>query len=151
MPLLTGATNDYEVVVTFANPVTVTGNPQAKVVSAPGTVGSGGASNGGAVTVAGPVVTVPLTNVPNAQTTTVILHGVNTGSNYGNVTIPMSLLIGDVNNTRAVNATDVSQTKLQSGQAASATNFRSDVVVSGAISATDVSRVKLGSGTALPP
>ena len=50
----------------------------------------------------------------------------------------------------SVNATDVSQTKLQSGVAVSAANFRNDVTVNGSINATDVSTVKLKSGTALP-
>jgi hypothetical protein len=49
-----------------------------------------------------------------------------------------------------VNATDVSQTKLQSGSVASAVNFRTDTVVSGFINATDITQVKLRVGSGLP-
>ena len=63
----------------------------------------------------------------------------------------MGVLLGDVNGNGSVNSTDVSQTKLQSGQAVTNANFREDVNVNGSINATDVSSVKLKSGTALPP
>src|SRR6185295_5996579 len=72
-----GATNDYSIVVTFDSPVTVTGTPQAQVTLGTGAVGSGGVSNGGMVSISGKVVTVPLTNVANAQTINVTLFGVN--------------------------------------------------------------------------
>jgi reprolysin-like metallo-peptidase family M12B len=147
----TGGTNEYTLVATFANSVAVTGNPQAQVTSGSGTVGSGGASNGGAVTIAGAVVTVPLTNVTNAQRINVTLRGVNDGSGIGDVIIPMGVLQGDTSGNGSVTGTDVSQAKLQSGQAVTGSNFREDVVVNGAISGTDVSAVKLKSGTALPP
>jgi hypothetical protein len=49
-----------------------------------------------------------------------------------------------------VNASDVSQAKLQSGQPVSSSNFRNDVTVNGSINASDVSSVKSKSGTALP-
>ena len=100
-----GATNDYTVVVTFSSPVTVTGDTQAQASA--GDVGSGGASNGGAVTVSGNSVTVPLTNVPNAQTTNVTLFGVTDGVGYGNLVVPMSACVGDVNGNGSVNASDV--------------------------------------------
>ena len=50
-----GATGDHTVVVTFAAPVTVSGNGTAKaqVTSGTGAVGSNGVANGNAVTVAG--------------------------------------------------------------------------------------------------
>jgi hypothetical protein len=62
----------------------------------------------------------------------------------------MGVLLGDTNANHAVNSTDVSQTKLQSGQAATASNFRGDVTLNGLINSSDVSTVKLQSGTALP-
>ena len=62
----------------------------------------------------------------------------------------MSVLIGDTSGNGSVTATDVTQTKSQSGQAVSASNFREDVVVNGSINGTDVSSVKSSSGTALP-
>ena len=62
----------------------------------------------------------------------------------------MNLLIGDTSGNKTVNSTDVSQTKLQSGQPVSGSNFRADVVANGAINGTDVSSVKSKSGTGLP-
>ena len=63
----------------------------------------------------------------------------------------MGVLLGDTSGNGTVNATDVSQTKLQSGQPVTSANFREDVNANGSINATDVSSVKLKSGTSLPP
>ena len=111
---------------------------------------SGTGSVSGSPIVAGNVVTINLTGVTNAQTIIVTLSNVSDGVNTGNVVVPMSVLQGDTSGNGAVSGTDVSQTKLRSGQAVSASNFRDDVVVNGAINGTDVSAVKLKSGTALP-
>jgi N-acetylneuraminic acid mutarotase len=143
-----GATGDYTIVVTFLANVSVNGNPQAAVTSGIGTIGSGGMSNGGMVITSGSVVTIPLTNVANAQTINVTLNNVNGSTN---VTIPMGVLIGDVNGNAAVNASDVSLTKAQVGVPVSGSNFREDVNANGTISATDVAQVKAHVGTALPP
>ncbi len=142
-----GATNDYQIVVTFADEVAVTGSPQAQVTAGSGTVGSGGMSNGGLVTVEGTTITVPLTNVANAQTINVTLFGVNGG---GDLVIPMSLLGGDTNGNGSVDAGDVAQAKGQSGQAVTAANFREDVNANGSINVGDVALVKSHSGTSLP-
>jgi hypothetical protein len=93
-------------------------------------------------------VTIPLTNVANAQAINVTLFDVN---GDGNVVIPMGVLTGDVNANRAVNAGDVALTKSRLGQLLDATNFRADVNANGGINATDVSIVKQNSGTSLPP
>ena len=145
-----GATHGYTMVVTFANSVTVNGSPQAQVVSGSGTVGTGGASNGGAVTIAGAVVTIPLTNITNAQRIMVKLSGVNDGVAMGDVIIPMGILLGDTSGNASVNASDITQTKIQSGQTITGSNFRTDVNVNGSINASDVSAVKIRSGTSLP-
>jgi hypothetical protein len=142
-----GATNDYTIVVMFLANVSVSGNPQAAVTSGTATIGNGGVSNGGMIMIAGNLVTIPLTNVANAHTISVTLNNVNGSTN---VTIPMSLLIGDVNGNGAVNASDVSLTKSRLGQSLDATNFRSDVNANGSINATDVSLVKSTVGTGLP-
>ena len=78
-----GSTGDYQIVITFANAVTVNGAVQAKVTSGTGDVGTGGVPNGGAVTVNGATVTIPLTNVANAQTITLTLFDVHQGANAG--------------------------------------------------------------------
>lgn len=144
-----GATNDYMMVVTFPDSVTVDGSPQAQVTSNTGCIGSGGVCDpSGSVSVSGAVVTIPLTNVANAQTITVQLNSVN-GSDV--VTIPMGILIGDTNGNGAVNAGDVAQTKSRIGQPVGASNFRSDVNANGAINAADTAIVKSHTGTSLPP
>jgi hypothetical protein len=93
---------------------------------------------------------VELLSVANAQRITITLFGLNDGANTGNLVIPMGVLLGDTGGNGAVNASDVSLTKLRSGQAVNAINFRTDVSVSNSINATDVSIVKSRSGTALP-
>lgn len=142
-----GATNDYTMVATFSGNVTVSGRPQAAVISGTGTIGSNGVSNGGMVSVSGNIVTIPLTNVANAQTINVRLNGVTSASAAGerlaaDVTIPMSVRIGDTNANGVVNSSDVTQTKARIGQILNATNFRSDVNASGGINASDVSIIK---------
>ncbi len=96
------------------------------------------------------VVTVDLHNIQDARRLTINLTGVSDGTNTNNVTIPMGILLGDTTGNGSVNASDVSLTKLKSGQAVDTTNFRTDVTVSNSINATDVSTVKLKTGTALP-
>ena len=147
-----GATDDFTMIVTFSGNVTVTGSPQAQVTMGTGTIGSGGVSNGGAVTVAGNIVTIPLTNVADQQTINVTLNGVNNASDVttANVVIPMSRLLGDTNGNRAVNATDIVQTKAQAGQPLTSANFRSDIDESGDISSTDVTIIKANTGHAVP-
>jgi hypothetical protein len=143
-----GATNDYSMYVTFLANVSVNGNPQAAVTLGTGTVGSGGVSNGGIVTISGNVVTIPLTNVANAQTINVTLNSVNGSTN---ITVPMSVLVADTNANATVNAADVAQTKARLGQTVGAANFRSDVNANGSINAADTAIVKQNSGTSLPP
>jgi hypothetical protein len=143
-----GTTGDYTIVVTFLTNVSVTGTPQAAVTSGIGTIGNGGVTNGGAVSTSGNVVTIPLTNVADVQTLQVTLNNVNATSN---VTIPLSVLVGDVNAGGSVSATDISLVKTQSGQPVGGTNFRADVNANGTINATDVSQVKSRSGNVLPP
>jgi len=145
-----GASNDYTMVVTFGSPVTVNGSPQAQVTSGSAVIGTGGVSNGGAVTVAGAVVTIPLTSVTNIQTIAVTLRSVSDGANSGNVVIPMSVLVADTNANAAVNASDLTQVKVSSGAVVGAGNFRRDVNANGSINAGDVTIVKLRSGTSLP-
>jgi N-acetylneuraminic acid mutarotase len=129
----------HTMVVTFATNVTVGG---ASVTS-----GTGSAT----FSVSGAVVTVNLTGVTNAQRIIVTLSNVNDGTTTGDVSIPMGVLAGDTNASGAVSAADVSQTKAQSGQTATAANFREDVNVSGGISAADIGLVKAAAGTVLPP
>ena len=147
-----GATGDYQLVVnvTGAGSISVDGNPQAQVSSGSGMVGSGGVGNGGMVIVAGSTITIPLTNVANAQTLAVTLNNVNDGTTTRSFVIPMSVLIGDSNGDRIVNSGDALQTRNRSGQTTDATNFRSDVNIDGILNSGDTLIVRSLSGTALP-
>src|SRR4029077_3566239 len=131
--------------------VTVTGSPQAQVTSGTGCVGTAGVCTGN-VSVSGAVVTVPLTNIANAQVINVRINGVNGASDQPavDINIPMGILRGDTNGNRTVNAADVAQTKGRLGQTVDATNFRSDLNANGAINSGDVAMVKANLGTGLP-
>ncbi len=69
---------------------------------------------------------------------------------HGNVAVQMGVLIGDTNGDRFVNAGDATQTRSRSGQAADATNFRSDVNTDGTVNSGDTTAVRARSGTFLP-
>ncbi|MDQ6655474.1 MAG: dockerin type I repeat-containing protein [Verrucomicrobiota bacterium] len=144
------ATNDHTIVVSFPGNVSVSGSPQAQVISGSAVVGSGGASNGGAVSVSGATITIPLTNVGNAQTIYVAVNGVTSGSSMGTVVVPMSLLLGDVTGDGTVNSADLTQTRARSGQGLDGTNFRSDITVDGLINSADATAVRSNSGNSLP-
>jgi T5SS/PEP-CTERM-associated repeat protein/autotransporter-associated beta strand protein len=135
-----GATDDYQMIINFANSVTVGGG---SVISGTGRVSS--------FSVSGSQVTVNLTSVADAQRVTVLLSNVNDGTHLGDVPVSMGVLIGDVNGNAVVNATDVALTKSQVGMPVGSSNFREDVNANGTISATDVALVKSEVGTALPP
>ena len=134
-----GATNDYQMIINFATTVTV---GSASVTSGTASVTS--------FSVSGSQVTVNLTGVTNVQRITVTLFNVNDGTHMGNVPVSMGVLVGDVNGNAVVNASDVSLTKSQVGQAVSGSNFREDVNANGLINSGDVALVKSKVGTALP-
>ncbi|MGI8438238.1 MAG: dockerin type I domain-containing protein [Chthoniobacterales bacterium] len=131
---------DYQIVVDFGAPVTLA---NATVASGTGSVSSFSAS--------GTQVTVNLTGVTSAQVVTVKLGSVNTGAAFGDVNIPMGVLVGDVGGNGSTSSTDVGQTKALVAVPVAAGTFRADVNASGAINATDVSVVKANVGGTLPP
>jgi hypothetical protein len=97
-------------------------------------------------------MTVNLTGVSDQQKITVTLSGVTDtfAQVLPDAAVSANMLIGDTSGNKAVNGTDVSQTKLQSGLAVSASNFRADVTAGGSINGTDVSVVKANSGHGVP-
>ncbi len=146
-----GVTNDYQLLVTFPAGVTVAGSPQARITAGSAMIGAAAIPNGGAVSVSGSTVIVPLTNVANAQNLTVTLNTVTDGlGGAGNVSIPMKVLIGDTNGDGSVNAGDAIQTRNRSGEAATPIGFRSDVNTDGTINSGDTIAVRSRSGTAIP-
>jgi hypothetical protein len=144
-----GPTNDYTLVVSFGEAITIGGTPQASVTQGEGMVGSGGTSNGGAVTTDGTTVTIPLTNVTSAQTINVRLNNVVLSDANGPVDIQMGVLVGDTNGNRAVNIGDTLQTRSRGGQPISEATFRSDVNVDGAINIGDTAVVRARAGDSL--
>jgi hypothetical protein len=133
---------NHTFVFTFSN------NPVSANVSVTG--GTGTVT--GSPTFAGRTMTVNVTGVTDAQTLTLMLN--NTTDNFSQVlpstSVSAKLLIGDTNGNGAVNASDVGQTKTQSGTATAANNFRNDVNLSGSVNASDVSLVKSRSGNGVP-
>jgi predicted outer membrane repeat protein len=130
----------HQLVFQFNGPVTIQGTASA--------VNPQGFAIGTALpAVAGTDIVVTLTNVPDVQRVTVGLTGVN-GALNGNASL--GFLLGDVNGSRAVSATDILQVKGHSGQVTDSTNFRFDLNASGAISASDILIVKGRSGVVLP-
>ncbi len=122
------------------------------MMSANASVTSGVGTVSGTPAVSANTVTVNLVGVTDAQKITVMLSGATDtlAQVLPDTSVSMNVLAGDTNGNKTVNATDVSQTKFQSGAAVTAANFREDVVVSGSINATDVSFVKSHSGSSVP-
>src|SRR4029077_4567622 len=133
-----GMRNDYTVVFTFANNVSIQG---ASVTS-----GTGSVSNH---MVSGNQVFVSLTGVTDAQTVVLRLAGVNDGINTSDVQATMGVLVGDTTADSVVNSNDIVQVQSQLRQPVTASNFRHHVNADGVISAADVKLVKSKSGTGL--
>jgi hypothetical protein len=128
---------NYSIVFTFDGPVT---SGTAMVTAGTGTAG--------APTFSGNTMTVPLTGVANAQTLTLEVDNVN--GLLPSASVSIGFLIGDTGGNGSVNAADIGQTKAQSGNAVTSSNFREDVNHDGTINASDVGLVKSRSGTSIP-
>jgi hypothetical protein len=122
------------------------------VVSGNATVTSGTGSVAGSPVFAANTMTLNLAGVADAQTISITLHNVT--DSFGQVlpdrVVSMNVLMGDVNGSKAVNATDVGQIKAESGRAVTSANFRADLNPNGSINASDVALLKLRSGAGLP-
>ncbi|MBA2431697.1 MAG: hypothetical protein H0V56_06220 [Chthoniobacterales bacterium] len=132
-----GDGNQHTLVFTFNNPIVSVGNAAV----------SDGAVASSGVNPANPnEYIVELTGVQSGQYLTATLNGVN---GDGDAAVTFGVLLGDTNGNGIVNATDVGQTKAQSGNAVSPANFRLDVTVSDSINSSDVGLVKSRSGTSI--
>ncbi len=130
----------HQIVFQFDGPIVVAGNAMA-------VNGSGFAIGAIATSPSTNEVTVTVTNISNSSRATISLSGVN---NAVSATASAGFLIGDVNNSRSVNSSDISSVKARSGQTTDLTNFKFDVNASGAINSSDISAVKARSGLVLP-
>ena len=95
---------------------------------------------------------VNLTGVTNAQSIMLTVTGLTdtAGGSTAELSVPIGFLLGDTTANRAVNSSDVSDTKARSGETTNTSNFRVDVTANGAINSSDIGVVKSNSGSALP-
>jgi alpha-tubulin suppressor-like RCC1 family protein len=134
------ASSAHAVVFVFNTPITAIGSATVKDASN---------NNVGTVTPSsnGNEVIVSIANVPDNQRVTVSLTNVNNAGTT--VSASIGFLVGDVNNTRSVTASDILRAKGRTGQATSA-NYLHDVDLAGSIDATDVALVKARAGLSIP-
>jgi hypothetical protein len=138
-----GAQENFTLVLRFTNKLTSVG-------SASVTTGVGSVS--GKPTINGNTMTANLTGVANAQKIVVTLSNVKDkyGRTLSSATIPMGILLGDVDGNRTVNNTDVNLVNAKVGVQASRANFRNDVDASGSITQDDVTVTQAQVGTSIP-
>jgi ligand-binding sensor domain-containing protein len=120
----------------------------ANVTGGTAQVQSGTGSVSGAPIFNGNTMTVNLSGVSDVQTLTVSLSNVTGagGSVLPAATVTLHLLAGDTNGNKTVNASDIGQTKAESGVPVTAANFRTDVTVNGSITSSDLALVKSRGG-----
>jgi hypothetical protein len=140
-----GANGDYELVFTFATPLTSVGGASI-------TTGSGSVASSQIDSTDAHNYIVSLTGVTNAQRITVGLTNVTDSSGGSSAVVPasMGVLLGDVNGSGRVDAADVSSVRQQTLQPITTSNFQEDVNLSGRIDAADVSVVRQQTLTSLP-
>ena len=94
----------------------------------------------------GSTVSVSLAGIEDIRSATITLNGLNGTFTQ---TAALGFLLGDVNGSRSVNASDISGIKARAGQVTNKSNFRFDLDASGAIGITDISAVKGQAGSVL--
>ncbi len=136
------SSGNHTLVFTFTN----------NVLSGSASVIAGTGSVSGSPIFSGKTITVNLAGVTDAQNITVSLNGVTDSFSQvlPSTPVTMSVLPGDTGGDGSVNSADVGQTKSQSGNLVTGSNFREDVNVDGDLNSGDVGLVKSKSGTALP-
>jgi hypothetical protein len=122
------------------------------IVSGAAQFTAGAGSIAGTPAISGNTMTVNLSGVADVQQIAVTLSEVT--DSFGQVLpdtdVNVGLLGGDTTGNRAVNSSDIAQTRSQSGAPLTNANFRSDVTADGAINASDLGLVKSRSGVNLP-
>ncbi len=92
-------------------------------------------------------IVVTLSNASDNQRVAITLTNIN--GSVSPPTVAIGFLLGDVNNSRSVNASDISGVKARSGAVVTSTNAVYDVNASGGINAADISAVKARAATVL--
>ena len=152
-----GSTGDYRIVFRFTPGSTITFASASVTSTTPGSGMIAATSGSGTDTIIVDITGVDNGKVPHAnpqpqgEVVTVTLMGASNGTNTGNVSVSMAVLVGDVNQSGVVNGTDKILVSSQIGQPVTGSNFLKDVQANGAINGTDKSITASRSGTALPP
>ena len=123
----------HKIVFTFNVPVTAGNVTLDASTLPPGTISS--------VTASDTELVVSLSAVQDGSRARIALTGVN--NDPQTFAVAVGFLIGDVNSSRHINASDVSSVRLRAGQTVDGVNFRHDLNASGEISAADVLAVKV--------
>jgi hypothetical protein len=131
----------HMLVFEFNVPITARGSAQAIDASA--------SPVGNATTAAsGNDVIVTLSNIPDNQRVTVTLSDVN-APGFSRA-VSLGFLVGDINGTKTVNASDISALKARQNQPINLSNFLFDLNASGFIDAADITAAKVRAGRAIP-
>jgi hypothetical protein len=72
------------------------------------------------------------------------------GGIFTNLSVPMDVLVGDVNQSRHVDSIDVTTVQRANSQNANSNNFRLDVNASGHIDSIDVTIIQWANSAGLP-
>jgi uncharacterized protein (TIGR02597 family) len=139
-----GTANSHQIIFTFANQVTLTGATITLGLNATGSIS-------GTPIVSGNHVIVNLVNISNAQRLMINLSGVSDGVLTNDFSVPMGVLVGDVNATGRTDDGDAIAVRNKSGSVVDGSTFRLDVNCSGRIDGSDVIAVRNFLDTALPP
>ncbi len=122
-------------------------NFNAPVTSGDVTV-TGGSATAGTPSFNGNTISVPLTEVADAQIVTLTVSNVNGES--GSTTVDFGFLIGDVNGDHRVNRQDGQAIRADRGQVVDGSNFTEDLNLNGRVSNPDLSIVQTNLGNSIP-
>ena len=138
-----GAQGNFTLVLRFTNKLNSVGIASV-------TTGMGSVS--GTPMINGNTMTVNLTGVANAQKIIVTLNNVTDpyGRTLAKATVPMGILLGDVDGNKTVDNKDVNAVSGKVGAGVSQTTFRDDVNVTGKIDQTDVNITQGQVGMSIP-
>jgi hypothetical protein len=136
-----GAQGNFTLVLRFTNKLNSVGSASV----------TGVGSVSGTPTINGNTMTVNLTGVANAQKIIVTINNVADASRtLAKATVPVGILLGDVDANKTVDSKDVNAVSGKVGASLSQTTFRDDVNVDGTINQTDVSITQNQLGTFIP-